>query len=67
VLDYAQATSLEDVLASIEFPTPPVAAALSRGGNAAVFDLEWNGVRITLLPTAHSLAEMAPAPREAGI
>jgi hypothetical protein len=67
VLDFAQETPLQDVLASIEHPTAPVTAALSRGGNAEVFDLESNGVRITLLPTAHSRADKAPTPREAGI
>jgi glycosyltransferase involved in cell wall biosynthesis len=67
VLDFAHETPLEEVLASVEHPTPPVTAALSRGGHAEVFDLESNGVRITLLPTAHSRADKAPTPREAGI
>jgi hypothetical protein len=59
VLDFAHETPLEDLLASIEHRTPPVTAALSRGGNAEVFDLEWNGVRIhscrrrTAGPTRH--------------
>jgi glycosyltransferase involved in cell wall biosynthesis len=67
VLDYAQETPLEEVLTAIEHPTPPVTAALSRGGHAEVSDLELNGVRITLLPTAHSRADKAPSPREAAI
>src|SRR6516165_8989926 len=56
VLDYQNETPLEDVLAAIERPTQRVSAALSRGGQAEVFDLELNGVRVTLLPTAHSRA-----------
>jgi hypothetical protein len=62
VLDYAQETPLEEVLTAIEHPTPPVTAALSRGGHAEVSDLELNGVRITLLPTAHSRADKARSP-----
>ncbi len=64
VLDYQNETPLEDVLAAIERPTPRVGAALSRGGEAEVFDLELDGVRLTLLPTAFSRAERAPGPRE---
>ena len=60
VLDYQNETPLEDVLASIERPTSRVGAALSRGGEAEVFDLELDGVRVTLLPTAFSRAERAP-------
>src|ERR1035441_2337232 len=67
VLDYQNETPLEDVLAAIERPTARVGAALSRGGEAEVFDLELNGVRVTLLPTAYSRAERAPSPREAGL
>ena len=52
------------MLAAIERPTPRVGAALSRGGEAEVFDLELEGVRVTLLPTAFSRAERAPGPRE---
>jgi glycosyltransferase involved in cell wall biosynthesis len=64
VLDYQNETPLEDVLAAIDRPTPRVGAALSRGGEAEVFDLEVDGVRVTLLPTAFSRAERAPGPRE---
>jgi hypothetical protein len=67
VLDYQNETPLEGVLAAIERPTARVGAALSRGGEAEVFDLELNGVRVTLLPTAYSRAERAPSPREAGL
>ncbi len=60
VLDYAQETPLDDVLAAVDRPVPRVGAALSRGGEAEVFDLELGGVRITLLPTSHSRADKAP-------
>ena len=67
VLDYQNETPLEDVLAAIERPTPRTGAALSRGGEAEVFDLELDGVRVTLLPTDYSRAEHAPSPREAAL
>ena len=55
-------------MTAIERPTPSgVGAALSHGGEAEVFDLELDGVRVTLLPTAHSRAERAPSPREAAL
>jgi hypothetical protein len=38
VLDYQNETPLEDVLAAIGQPTSRAEAALSRGGNAEVFD-----------------------------
>ena len=64
VLDYERETSLDDVLAAVDRATPRVGAALSRGGEAEVFDLELDGVRVTLLPTSCSRAERAPNPRE---
>src|SRR5271166_426947 len=67
VLDYQNETPLEDVLAAIERPTARVGAALSRGGEAEVYDLALDGVRVTLMPTAYSRAERAPAPREGAI
>jgi len=67
VLDYQNETPLEDVLAAIERLTPRVGAGLSRGGEAEVFDLELDGVRVTLLPTAFSRAERAPGPREGAL
>jgi glycosyltransferase involved in cell wall biosynthesis len=67
LLDYAEETPLEDVLAWMDRSVPRVTASLSRGGDAEVFDLELNGVRVTLLPTGQSRAEKAPSPREAGI
>ncbi len=65
VLDYQQETPLEDVLTALELPAQRAGAALSRGGQAEVFDLNLDGVRLTLLPTAHSRAERAPSPLEA--
>ncbi len=64
VLDYQNETPLEDVLGAIERPAAPVAAALSLGGHAEVFDFEVDGVRVTLLPTSSSRADKAPNPRE---
>ena len=67
VLDYDEETPLEDVLAAMDRPFSRAGAELSRGGEAEVFDLEVNGVRVTLLPTAYSRANKAPSPREAAI
>ncbi len=67
VLDYQQETPLDDVLSAFDLPTKRGGAALSRGGQAEVFDLELDRVRVTLLPTAHSRAERAPSPYEAGL
>jgi hypothetical protein len=67
VLDYAEETPLDDVLAALDRPMSRSLAALSRGGNAELFDLELGGVRVTLLPMSHSRADKAPSPREAGI
>jgi len=66
-LDFQQETPLDDVLATIERPAARVGAGLSRGGDAEVIDLELDGVRVTLLPTAFSRAERAPSPREAAM
>jgi glycosyltransferase involved in cell wall biosynthesis len=64
VLDYQNETPIENVLASIERPAPRSGAALSLGGEAEVFDLEVERVRVTILPTSFSRAERAPNPRE---
>ncbi len=64
VLDYERETPLDEVVAALELPASPTAAALCRGGQAEVFDLELEGVRATLLPTTSSRVERAPAPRE---
>ena len=67
VLDYQRETPLEDVLAAIDRPTPRVGAGLRLGGEAEVFDLQLEEVRVTLLPTAFSRAERAPGSREGAI
>ena len=67
MLDYENETLLEDVLAAIERPSSRVGAALSCGGEAEVFDLVLDGVRLTLLPTAFSRPERAPNNREAAL
>ena len=67
VLDYQNVTPIEDVLASIERPAARSGAALSLGGDAEVFDLDVDGVRVTLLPTSSSRADKAPNAREAAM
>ena len=67
MLDFQENTPLEDVLKAIEQPPARSQAALTLGGAAEVFDLQLNGVRATLLPTAFSRAERAPSPREGAI
>jgi glycosyltransferase involved in cell wall biosynthesis len=67
VLDYQNETPIEDVLAAIERPAARSGAALSLGGEAEVFDLDVDGVRVTLLPTSFSRADKAPSPREAAM
>ncbi len=52
---------------SSRLPANRSGAALSLGGEAEVFDLELDGVRVTLLPTDSSRPERAPNPREANI
>jgi glycosyltransferase involved in cell wall biosynthesis len=64
LLDYERETPLDDVLAAMDRSAQRVGASLSRGGEAEVFDLELDGVRVTLLPTAYSRADRAPSPRE---
>jgi len=67
VLDYEDETPLDDVLAALEQPARQVTAALSRGGQAEVFDLELEGVRAALMPTNSSRAGRSPNPREGAI
>ena len=59
VLDYQQETPLEDVLTALELPAQRAGAALSRGGQAEVFDLNLDGVRADII--AHR-----PQPGRAG-
>jgi glycosyltransferase involved in cell wall biosynthesis len=67
VLDYEEETPLDDVLAVLEQPARRVVAALSRGGQAEVFDVELERVRATLIPTGSSRAGRSPTPREGAI
>jgi glycosyltransferase involved in cell wall biosynthesis len=67
VLDYQNDTPIEDVLEALDQPISRLGAALSRGGEAEVFDIDLNRVRLTLLPTSYSRAEKSPNPREAAI
>jgi hypothetical protein len=61
VLDYQNESPLEDVLATIERQASRSGAALTLGGQAEVFDLDVDGVRVTLLPTCGSdLLELTP-------
>ena len=65
VLDYEQETALEEVLAPMGTPVPPSAALLRGGGSVRAFDLELDGVRLRLLPTASSRVERSPNAGEA--
>jgi hypothetical protein len=62
VLDYAEETPLDDALSALDQPTPRVGAALSLGGEAEVFDLELDGIRVTLLPTAGLISRRQEPP-----
>jgi glycosyltransferase involved in cell wall biosynthesis len=65
VLDYEQDTPLEAVLDGLGLPHDRVPATLGGGRRVEVLDLEPDGVRTTLLPTASSRAERAPSLSEA--
>lgn len=64
VLDYEQETPLDTVIAALGVPARRARASLAGGGTADVIDLEADGVRVTLLPTASSRAERAPTREE---
>jgi glycosyltransferase involved in cell wall biosynthesis len=67
VLDYQRETTLDEVLAAMDLPARCSQAALARGGAAEVLDLEVDGVRVTLLPTASSRADKSPSARESAM
>jgi glycosyltransferase involved in cell wall biosynthesis len=67
ILDHEEEIPLEDVLAALEQPARPVTAPQSRGGQAELYDLELEGVRVTLMPTNSSRAGRSPNPREGAI
>lgn len=64
VLDFAEETSLEAVIAQCGTPAARARADLAGGGDVEVFDLELGGVRVTILPTASSRIDRAPGPAE---
>ena len=62
ILDPELETSLHEVLAALELPARRFQADLGSGRAAEVVDLSVSGVRVTLMPTASSRAEL-PVPR----
>jgi hypothetical protein len=64
VLDYEQETSLDTVVSSLAVPCCMAQASVNGGKCVDVFDLELNGVRVTLLPTASSRPERSPNQEE---
>ncbi|HLH28617.1 MAG TPA: glycosyltransferase [Acidimicrobiales bacterium] len=67
VLDYHREAGLDAILDELGVPVRSPDAALSSGGAVAVRDLELDGVRVTLLPTASSRVERSPNRREASV
>ncbi len=67
ILDPERETPLDEVLATVELPVRRFQAQLGSGRAAEVIDLSVNGVRVTVLPTASSLAERSPDPRESAL
>jgi hypothetical protein len=67
VLDNERETTLDEVLGGLELPVQRFQAELGQGGRAEVIDLNANGVRATLLPTASTRAERSPDPRESAL
>jgi glycosyltransferase involved in cell wall biosynthesis len=64
VLDYENETPLETVLDPLEVPYQRVEADLGGGATVEVVDLKYNGVRVTIMPTASSRAERGPTLEE---
>ena len=66
VLDYQRETTVDELLASLglDGSARRRAASLESGGRAEVVDLEVGGVRVTMVPTASSRPDRAPAPHE---
>jgi glycosyltransferase involved in cell wall biosynthesis len=64
ILDYQRETSVDELLKILELEGSArrLDASLGRGGTAEVVDLKLNGVRVTVMPTASSRAELAPGP-----
>lgn len=66
VLDYEDERRLDEVLSSLEISAQRSAAVLDAQTVVDVFDVTWNGVRVTLLPTASSHADKSPDYAEGG-
>ena len=62
LLDPERETPLDELLATLELPARRFQAGLGTGRAAEVVDLGVTGVRVTLMPTASSGAEL-PVPR----
>ncbi len=60
LLDYYADTPLGPVLEAAGAPVRRAVANVRAGVTAEVFDLQLNGVRVTVLPTSSSLASRAP-------
>jgi hypothetical protein len=58
ILDPERETSLDVVFATLELPARRFQAQLGTGRAAEVIDLGVNGVRVTVMPTASSRAEL---------
>jgi glycosyltransferase involved in cell wall biosynthesis len=66
VLDFEEERTLDELLPSLEIPAQRAEAALDADRKVEVFDLIWNGVRVTLLPTRSSHADKSPDYAEGG-
>jgi hypothetical protein len=60
VLDHERETTLNEVLGGLELPVQRFQAEPGHGGRAEVIDLNANGMRATILPTASNGAERSP-------
>ncbi len=67
ILDTERETTLDELLGALELPAQRFHAERKSGQAAEVLDLNVNGVRVTLMPTASSRGERSPDPREAAV
>jgi glycosyltransferase involved in cell wall biosynthesis len=66
VLEAGGGTSLDEVLRSLGIRSRPAMARVGGGNGVKVLDVTFRGIKGILLPTASSLDEGSPSPREAG-
>jgi len=66
-LDYQDQTPLASVLVPLGVEVRPAFASLSGGGEAEVFDLDLEGVKVGLLPTRSSLPDRSPDAAESRV